>query len=523
MREDLLRHIWSKQLFDSTRLVTIDGRSLHILNPGTLHRGSGPDFRKAKVKIEETIFSGDIEFHRTFDDWKLHNHHNDPNYNSVILHVVLQGIAQETPAHSGRNIPTLILEPFLLTTVEKLSDQLSREEYLSKKGEIKCIRLNDSVDPGILKEWIRTLYRERLREKMFRLHERLCDIIITQQRIIGEPHPPYNELVDDIPLPDANIDEQLLKQKIAWEQLLYEEVMDGLGYSNNREPMKKLAENISLIQLIKICHADEGQHLSSQQIPKYRFTASRTAGQVRHNENIFKELSSIQIEAILFMASGLLPSLNEINDQDSKVHIHSLHSAWNELPKKIPLSQINHIEWIFSPTRPSNFPTIRIAAASAFLQKLLYQSLFKSIITLVSGKYSSPQSKIEQLLSLFDVGDHPFWNYHYLFTEATHKKHALIGKSRTFDIIVNMIVPFVCLYAKVFGKDDIFEHCLNIAVELPLLEDNSILRTMNKQLVKDKLKIEFGYQQQGLIQLHKHYCVVERCKECEIGKEVFTI
>ncbi len=496
MHEDLLRHIWSKQLFDSTRLVTTDGRSVQIMTAGTLHRGSGPDFRNATIKIGETNFSGDIEFHRTVDDWELHNHHTDPNYNSVILHVVLQGKVQETESHSGRNIPTLILEPFLLNTVNQLSDQLSREEFSSKKNGIKCANFNDSVGAGLLKEWIRTLYRERLQEKVLRLHERLCDIIITQRRIIGEQHPPYDnivwEMVDDIPLPDANIDKQLFKQKIAWEQLLYEEVMDGLGYSNNREPMKKLADNISLISLIALNENADG-----------------------------KELSSIQIESILFMASGLLPSLNEIHDQDSKVHIHSLHSAWSELAKKIPLSQIDHLEWNFSPTRPSNFPTIRIATASAFLQKLLYQSLFKSIITVVSGKYSSPQSKIEQLTKLFDAGDHSFWNYHYSFTEATHKKHSILGESRTHDIIVNTIVPFVCLYAKVFGKENIFEHCLNIAVELPLLEDNSILRTMNKQLVKDKLKIECAYQQQGLIQLHKRYCIVERCGECEIGKIIF--
>ncbi len=497
MHEDLLRHIWLKQLFDSKRLVSTDGRAVRILNAGLLHRGSGPDFRNATIKIGETTFSGNIEFHRTFDDWKSHNHHTDPNYNSVILHVVLHGSAQATETHSKRTIPTLILEPFLLTTIEKLSDQLSREEFSSKKNEIKCSKLNDTVESGLLKDWIRSLYRERLQEKVLRLHERLCDIIITQQHIIGEPHPRYNEVVDDIPLPNANIDKHLFKQKIAWEQLLYEEVMDGLGYSNNREPMKKLAENISLIQLHSLCH-------------------SRESG-----NPVSIELSATQIEAILFMASGLLPSLNEINDQDSKVHIHSLHSAWSELPKKIPLSQIDHLEWIFSPTRPSNFPTIRIAAASAFLQKLLYQSLIQSIITLVSGKYSSPHSKIEQLVKLFDAGDHPFWNYHYSFTEATHKKHALLGESRTNDIIVNTIVPFVCLYAKVFGKGDIFEHCLNIAVELPLLEDNSILRTMSKQLIKDKLKIEFAYQQQGLIQLHKRYCLVERCGECEVGKIVF--
>lgn len=496
MHEDLLRHIWSKQLFASTRLVTADGYSLTIINPGTLHRGSGPDFRNAILKIGETTFSGDIEFHRTFDDWKSHRHHTDPKYNSVILHVVLQGRAETTQSHSGRTIPTLILEPFLLHSVSHLTDQLSREEFSSKKNEIACASVNHSIESSLLNDWIRSLYRERLQEKVIRFHDRLCDIIITQQRTIGESHPPYHEILGDIPLPEATIDKQLFKQIISWEQLLYEEVMDGLGYSNNREPMKQLAENISLQSLVALCHAAD-----------------------RRDPDI--ELSSIQIEAILFMASGLLPSMNDVHDQDSKVHIHFLHSAWNELPKKIPLAQIDRSEWTFSPTRPSNFPTIRIAAASVFLQKLLYQSLFKSIITVVSGKYSSPQSKIDQIKALFEFGDHAFWNYHYSFTEATHTKHTILGESRMVDIIVNTIVPFICLYSKIFGKEDLFEHCVNIAMKLSPLEDNSILRTMNKQLVKNIVPIGFAYQQQGLIQLHKRYCRIERCGDCEIGRILF--
>lgn len=489
MHEDLLRHIWSKQLFDATQIVTTDGSPVRIFYPGTLHRGSGPDFRNAKVEIGGTTFTGDIEFHRTFDDWNLHNHQNDPNYNSVILHVVLQGTAKKTSAQSGRIIPTIILESFLTFSIEHITDQLSREEYSSKKKEIKCASVNETIEAGLLSDWIKTLYRERLQEKVIRLHDRLCDIIVSQQRIIGEPHLPYNDLVDEIPLPDSAIDKQLFKQKIAWEQLLYEEVMDGFGYSNNRKPMKKLAETITLISMMT------------------------TADGIN--------LSPIQLEAILFKISGLLPALNDINDQDSKVHIHTLNTAWNDLPNKISVVPLSHTEWNFSPTRPSNFPMIRIAAASFFVQKLLHQSLFKSMISLVNGKFSSPQSKIEGLVKLLGTDDHPFWNYHYSFTEATHKKHAVLGESRTFDIIVNTIVPFVCLYAKVFGKEEVFEHCLNIAIELPLLEDNSILRTMDIQLVKQKLKIEFAYQQQGLIQLNKKYCVIERCSECEVGKKVF--
>ncbi|MFA5834516.1 MAG: DUF2851 family protein [Bacteroidota bacterium] len=489
MHEDLLRHIWAKQLFDSSRLVTTDGQAVCVFDPGILSRKSGPDFRNARIEIGNTTFAGDIEFHRTFSDWNLHNHQHNPHYNSVILHVVLSGNARETPSLSGRNIPSVILESFLTSSIGTIENHLLREEYASKKNKIRCASVNDSIAPALLNDWIRTLYRERLQKKVHRLHDRLCDIIISQNRIIGEPHSSYHDIIDEIPLPDSTVDRQLFKQRLAWEQLLYEEVLDGLGYSNNRKPMKRLAETISLIVL--------------------------------KNIDATIELSSLHIEAILFKASGLLPELNEMTDQDSKVHIHTLHAAWNELPKKLSFVPIDQTVWNFSPTRPSNFPTIRIAAASGFVQKLLHQSLFRSIITLTEGKFSSPQSKIEQLVSLFETGNNPFWNYHYSFGEPVHKKHAVLGDSRRHDIIVNTIIPFVCLYSKIFGNESLFDHCLALALEIPLLEDNSILRIMNSQLVKKKIVLKFAHQQQGLIQLHKQYCVAERCSECEIGKAVF--
>jgi hypothetical protein len=461
-----------------------------------LHRGSGPDFRNATVDIGGTVFSGDIEFHRSVDDWLLHHHDADPNYNSVILHVVLTGAAGSTPTHSGRSIPTIILEPFLISPIDSIRDHLSREEHASRSNTIQCADVNDGISPEALNDLINTLYVERLREKTVRLHDRLCDIIVRLQRTIGEPHPPYNEPLDpnDIPLPDSNIDKELFRRRLPWEQLLYEQMMDALGFSNNREPMRRLAEHVPLNALIGMIDESRGRSISPH-----------------------------TIEAVLLHSARLLPSIADIHDQDSKVYIHSLVVALRELPQHFIVSPIQHSEWTFSPTRPSNFPTIRIAAAAHLVHAILHRSFFKSLIVLIDGKYSSAQSKIEQLRLLLDPGDHPFWNYHHSFTEATHIKHAMLGESRKNDVIVNVVVPFVSLYAAVFGRHDLAERCISLAMSMPALEDNAILRTMHKQLMKKKAVIEHAYQQQGLIQLHNKYCRADRCGECAVGKDVFSI
>ncbi|MFZ4622003.1 MAG: DUF2851 family protein [Bacteroidota bacterium] len=490
MHEDLLRHIWSRQLIDPERLVTSDGRAVRVSSPGNLSRKSGPDFREARIEIGGVMFTGDVEFHRTAADWLQHDHQNDPNFNSVILHVVLFGDAPPTHSHSGRVIPTVVLEPFLLSSVDRIADQLSREEHASRRNEIPCTSINDPIEPELIGEVLTLMYRERLQEKILLLHERLCDIIFSQQRSVGEPHPPYPELIDEIPLPDAKISKELLQQKLPWEHLLYEQLMDALGYSNNRGPMKQLAESVPLHVLKKTEAAIPGG------------------------------FSPLQLEAVLFRASGLLPVLPQVTDQDSKVYLHLLLSAWNELPQRIALSPLQPDAWNFSPTRPSNFPTIRIATASVFLHRLLSHSLLKSIIVIVAGRFSSTQSKIEQLIALFDAGEHPFWNYHYSFAEAVHQRHAVLGRSRTLDILVNVIVPFSALYAKMFGNAELFDHCLNLALELPLLEENSILKRMEKQLMKKKLPLHHAYQQQGLLQLQKRYCSTARCTACSIGKRL---
>lgn len=495
MHEDLLRHIWSRQLFDTERLVTTDGRAVRISSPGNLSRKSGPDFREARIGIGGVMFTGDVEFHRTAGDWLHHDHHNDPRYNSVILHVVLFGSPLQTHAHSGRIIPTVILEPFLRASVERISDQLAREEHASRRGEIPCASINDPVPPELLDETMKRMYRERLQEKIMLFHTRLSDIITAQKRSIREPHPPYPDLIDEIPLPDGTLDKDLFRQILPWEQLLFEQIMDALGYSNNREPMMRLAEIVS--------------------VPVIRDLTIALGSASEHTP-----LSPVHLEALLFKVSGLLPPLEEISDQDSKVYVHSLLAAWKELPRTLPFAPLAADVWNFSPTRPANFPTIRIAAAALFLFRIVSQSLFRSIITIIGGRFSSTASKTAQLTALFDAGEHPFWSYHYSFAEGVIQKHAVIGRPRTLDILVNTVVPFTSLYAKIFGNEELFDHCLNLAVDLPLLEENSVVKRMELQLLKQKITMSHAYQQQGLIQLHKRYCTSIRCAECAVGRDL---
>src|SRR5208283_5385489 len=114
-----------------------------------------------------------------------------------------------------------------------------RDEHLSRSAPLRCLDRNNEIGTDVLEKWIQTLYRERLKEKAVRMFGRLVEIIDEQHRAVFEPGENYDALPgeenpDEIPIPETHIDEEQLRRVDAWEQLLYEGVMDGLGYSKNR-------------------------------------------------------------------------------------------------------------------------------------------------------------------------------------------------------------------------------------------------------------------------------------------------
>jgi hypothetical protein len=502
--EDILRHLWSKQYFDTEHLSTTDGSALRILSPGRLHRGSGPDFRDAIIVLDGTTYRGDIEFHRTLEDWNSHRHSGNRNYNSVILHVVLlrqkdgghgDSITAPTLSASGRTIPLLILEPFLTSPLETILEHTSRDEAVSRSAAIYCAYNERRVSSVIAEQWLRKLFMERVRKKTTRLRIRLVEIIEEHQRAIAEPKEEYGTVPlegnpDEIPVPDFCFEKGMLNKILIWEQLLYEELMDGLGYSQNRTAFKKLSKIVPLWKLKR--HAFAGE-----------------------------PLSLLDLQAILFNAAGLLPLLSETNNQPAKIYVHQLQTVWQAINFS-PDEILNPTEWTFSPTRPSNFPTIRIAAASALIYELLYGQLFKKIILAFSTETFSADNAGMVLDSLLTIHDDGFWSVHYSFNETTPLAHSLLGKSRRMDIAINGIVPLCLLYAETFGKRDIDTNALRFALTIGAHEENSILRKMKKQLPVESLDISRAYQQQGTIQLYKKYCQVLRCGECTIGAAVLT-
>ena len=88
MNEDFLHYIWKYRLFESKKLVTTSGEYLEIIKPGEHNTDGGPDFHNARIKIDKTLWAGNIEIHINASDWLKHGHQNDNAYDNIILHVV---------------------------------------------------------------------------------------------------------------------------------------------------------------------------------------------------------------------------------------------------------------------------------------------------------------------------------------------------------------------------------------------------------------------------------------------------
>lgn len=157
MTEKFLHFIWNMGLFQKNNLKAITGEAIEILKLGTLNHDAGPDFLNARVKINGTLWVGNIEIHIRASDWKKHNHHKDPNYDNVILHVVNEA-DRETTRINGELIPTIKLdypEQYLRTFTElEISDRW-----------VPCEEKIKSIDILIVSSWVETMLIDRLEQK----------------------------------------------------------------------------------------------------------------------------------------------------------------------------------------------------------------------------------------------------------------------------------------------------------------------------------------------------------------------
>ncbi len=209
IREDLLYYLWKTKIFNMNNLVTEDGQTIEILDFGLQNHDAGPDFFNAKIKIDNTIWVGNVEMHVFSSDWKRHNHDLDKAYDNVILHVVYEH-DREIHTTTDQFIPCLELKGRIPAVIKS-----NYAKLISNNNWIPCEKTIHKVDDHIVSFWLQRLVAERLEAKT------------------------------------AYIKTILESTNNDWEETLYIVLTRYLGSRVNLEPFESLAKSLSLTILQK--------------------------------------------------------------------------------------------------------------------------------------------------------------------------------------------------------------------------------------------------------------------------------
>lgn len=154
MKEDFLHFIWKYKLYDQNSLLTTEGEKLEIINHGTYNTNAGPDFFDARIKINDTLWAGNVEMHIHASDWNKHGHQKDDTYRNTILHVV-----KEEDLKINNNTATLILKwPRWLES--------NYDSIIQSNEWVGCASRIYQIDPFRIKFFLNGILIERLREKI---------------------------------------------------------------------------------------------------------------------------------------------------------------------------------------------------------------------------------------------------------------------------------------------------------------------------------------------------------------------
>ncbi|MDQ3928204.1 MAG: DUF2851 family protein, partial [Chloroflexota bacterium] len=280
------------------------------------------------------------------------------------------------------------------------------------------------------------------------------------------------------------------------DEVFYRGIMDALGYSANREPMRELATTLPLSQLLTLpLKADISER-------------------------------AMLLESVLLGAGGLLPSQRaDIGDMDwlSSEYAEELEGTWRACasflglaPEAAPVSG-----WTADRVRPANSPPRRLAAAARLLARLLWEP-GGALGPFIDMK-GPPAELAKKWTRLLCVRGEGYWATHVDFGhelgDKSNEGAALVGNSRAADMVINVLLPLLVAYAEIEGKPELGSKAMSVYACYPSLSENRITRAVADEALGPRKKegLKGARRQQGLLHLYKLYCQPRRCYECPLS------
>ena len=462
--EDFFCSLWMDQKFNSKYLFTLDHKRIEILCPGQWNFEKGPDFKNAKIKMERgEIIQGDVEAHFLSSDWERHNHNVNPNYNNVILHIFLQEnkASMRLKKANGQPFLQVDLRKFLHKDIVELYFLMNSKDYAFHRPKKN----------GLCAKFLKKADKKRL--------------------IL------FLNLAGDARLL-SKTESYLNKAKIKdYDQLLYEGIMESLGYKCSRSQFSHIAETASLAYLREKVKLNAGQKKATH------------------------------IESIFFGIAGFLDYFKKDLaglDAETTLYLNHLRQIWQLYEKDFITKKLNYSQWNFSGIRPANYPYRRLSGMSSFLSKYMDKNFISIIYPAISGWLGDgrPKYKTNHISNLFPEPTNGFWLYkHTPLGKKLSCPKQLIGNDRASEIVINVFLPILLSFAKEHKWPSMKKILYQVYKDFPPLSSNRITRFMegfvlglmeNKSNILNKAK-----RQQALHQIYSDYCEPnkEGCHNCK--------
>ena len=426
--ERRMHRLWREEGPRLPPLTCDDGTLLRVVYAGRPSAAAGPDFRDAILSTQDgRLLRGDVELHLTPGGWRAHGHHRDRLYNGVVLNVVLWPASMgrgQTRLEMGARVPTVALFPVL--------EQRQLEQ--GSRGLAPALPLLPGAPDRV------AVLLDRAGDARFRKKVCLFAGLLSAHRPSGPRSPGQ-------------------ARTAGAEELLYQRLMEALGYTRNREPFLALAQGVPLALLARAAMGASGEE------------RART------------------LLALLLGGGGFLA------DAPADAGGASLRHSWRATGLAPVVSRGG---WHLFRVRPDNHPRRRLEGMALLLARNWDPGLLPALALRVR------EGTVDQVRDALTVGGagppgQP--------GAAPPRRTAYIGHGRAGEMAVNVLLPLCAAWAAVTGDTPLRRAALALYRAWPALPHNEITREMTDRLLGQEdpqpLRSVTARRQQGMIHLYR--------------------
>lgn len=323
LTEAHLSRLWHDQTFPPEALTTTEGERLRVIYRGRRGGAAGPDFRDAVISGPGGLLQGDVELHVRSGDFQRHGHDGDPNYARVVLHFVFED-DEGTPTllPGGGAAPVVALAVWAKGRAAEIQRWLQRSALWREP----CFSALHHYGVSNVAASLERLGDLRFRQKAAAFAVLLRGIA----REDGRGRWDEGGMAWDGGLLPASslllpVGSQMGSVRAGAEELLWQALLEALGYGGEREALRLLARRLTWLRLRarlaplaardRCAEAARLLGAVAEPDPHRRGPARRMSG-LRPANRPEKRLAGAAQLAVRFTGEGLLAQLAPLLEEE---------------------------------------------------------------------------------------------------------------------------------------------------------------------------------------------------------------